>query len=928
MNRLSSAFVSPSKLVATALLGLLLCACGGDKPEVMLASARDYLAKNDPKAAAIQLKNALQNNPELGEARYLLGLSLLKSGDPVGGETELRKALEFKHPPQQVIPPLAEALLAQGQYKKLTDEFSKTELGQPTANAEFQTSLAIAYDAQGKADLAKTALSAALAADPSYVPALLAQARYQGAARQFEAALASVDGILAKSPTNADAWKLKGDILLVGKNQQDEALAAFLKSVEVKKDFVAGHTAVVTLLMRQGKLDDATKQLEELKKIAANRPQTKYFETLLAYEKKDFKLARELSQQLLKMAPTAPLFLQLAGAVELQFNSPLQAEAYLAKAVQAAPQAEGARRMLVTTYLRSGQPVKAMTTLQPVLKDENTSAANNALAGQVYLQNGDVKKAEEYFSKAAKQDPKNSAARTSLALTHLAGGREAEGFGELQDIAAAEAGATADLAIISVALRRNEFDKALKAIDGLEKKQPDKPLASNLRGRTLLAKKDVAGARKSFERAVALDPLYFSAVASLAALDMGDKKPEEARKRFDAVLAKDPKNAQALLALAELRARSGGPKEEVAELIMRAVTANPTEKSPRLLLVELHLRNNDFKQALSVAQNAVSVIPDSPELLDALGRAQQASGDMNQALATYNKVATMQPLSPMPQMRLAQAYIAAKNPDAAAQSLHKALDVKPDLVSAQGELIKFAMDSKNFQEALNIAKVIEKQRPKEATGYQLEGDIAASQKKWDVAADAYRAGLKQVAAPVLALKLHAALSSAGKTAEVEKFTGGWLRDNPKDVSFRMYLGDVSLASKDYASAERQYLSVLQIQPDNVVILNNLAWITGKLGKDGAVAYAEKAIALAPNQPAFMDTLAMLLAEKNEYAKAVEWQNKALALQPQNGSLKLNLAKIHMKGGKKDLARKELDELSRLGDKFNGQSEVAGLLKSL
>ena len=101
-----------------------------------------------------------------------------------------------------------------------------------------------------------------------------------------------------------------------------------------------------------------------------------------------------------------------------------------------------------------------------------------------------------------------------------------------------------------------------------------------------------------------------------------------------------------------------------------------------------------------------------------------------------------------------------------------------------------------------------------------------------------------------------------------------------------------------------------------------------MGKGGAVAYAEKANTLAPGQPAFMDTLAMLLSEKNDYAKALEWQNKAIALQPENNALKLNLAKIYIKGGKKDLARKELDELAKLGDKFPAQGDVASLLKTL
>ena len=73
---------------------------------------------------------------------------------------------------------------------------------------------------------------------------------------------------------------------------------------------------------------------------------------------------------------------------------------------------------------------------------------------------------------------------------------------------------------------------------------------------------------------------------------------------------------------------------------------------------------------------------------------------------------------------------------------------------------------------------------------------------------------------------------------------------------------------------------------------------------------------------------MLLSEKGNYAKAVELQNKAVSLQPENALFKLNLAKIHIKGGKKDLARKELDELAKLGDKFAGQAEVASLLKGL
>lgn len=913
--------------LSALLLSLLFVACG-DKPDAMLISAKDYLAKNDNKSAVIQIKNVLQSNPDQPEARYLLGSALLNSGDPVGAETELRKALDLKQPQDMVVPQLAKALLAQGHAKKLIDELARIELSQPSAKASLQMSLTSAYAMQGKPELSQTALNAALQAEPGNASALITQARQKAGLRDFDGAMAITESVIAKSPASYEAWKLKGDILLYAKNLPNDALAAYRKTIEIKPDYLAGHAAAITLLMQQGNLAEADKQIGQLKKSAPNHPQTLYLEAQSAFQKKDFKLARELVQQVLKAAPSNVLGLQLAGVVEFQLNSLPQAEIYLSQAMQAAPDLILARRALVLTYLRSGQPAKAMASLLPGLSRATVDPELLSVAGEVYLQNGDAKKAEEYFTKAAQQNPKDAGKQTALALSHLMSGSSDTAFEELQGIAGSDAGTTADMALISVNLRRQDFDKALKAIDGLEKKQPDKPLPAQLRGRTLLAKKDIAGARKNFERALAIDPSYFPAVASLAGLDMADNKPDEAKKRFEAVLTREPRNSQALLALAELAARSGATKGEVSKLIGKAVSASPTEVLPHLLLIDFNLRNQDVKAASSAAQNAVAAMPGSPELLDALGRTQQASGDYNQAIATYNKLAGLQPLLPQPHLRLAEVHMAEKNKDAAVSSLRKALELKPDLLEAQRALVMLDLDEKNFQGALTMARTVQKQRPAEPVGYVLEGDINALQKKWDAAETAYRTGLKNANASELAVKFHSVLISAGKGDEADKFSTSWQKDHPKDAVFLSYLGDVAIARSDYATAEKKYAAVVKLQANNAVAYNNLAWVSAKLNKEGAIAFAEKANALAPNQPAFMDTLAMLLSDKGDYAKAVELQTKALALQPKNAFFQLNLAKIYVKGGEKNLARKELEELKKLGDKFSAQADVALLLTGI
>lgn len=909
------------------LVALMLAACG-DKPEALLLSAKDYLAKNDKKAAVIQIKNALQANPDLPEARYLLGTTLLDSGDPVGAETELRKALDLKHSRDVVIPQLAKALLAQGQAKKLTDELSKTELGQPHATASFQMALTSAYAMQGKNELSQAALNAALQAEPGNAAALIEQARQKASSGDLDGALALLQDVIAKAPSNHEAWKLKGDIYLRAKNQPVDALAAYRKAVDLSPEYLAGHAALLTMLLAQGQFPEAGKQLEQLKKSAPNHPQTRYFEAQLAYQKKDYVLARDLLQKVLSVAPNDVLAQQLAGIVALQLNAWGPAQTHLSRVLQSAPQLALARRGLIMAYLRSGQPAKALEALLPGLERPVIDPELLTLAGQVYLQNGDVKKAEDYFLQATRHSPQDPAKRTTLALTRLMNGTTDGVFEELNDIAGSDAGTMADMALISAHARRNEFDKALKAVDGLEKKQPGKPLAAQLRAQIQLGKRDVVGGRKSFEQVLEIDPNYFAAVAGLAALDLADKQPERAKKRVEAVLARDPKNTQALLALAEIAASSGAEKTEVAKHLTAAIAASPTDAVPRFLLIDFHLRNQDLKEAMSVAQNAVAALPDNAKLLEALGVVQQASGELNQATTTFNKLVALQPQSPLPHLRLAEVHRIAKNKDAAVQSLQKALEIRPDLLEAQRGLILFNIDARKYQEALVIARRVQKQRPSDGEGLALEGDILVVQKNWMGATTAYREALKQMKSTELAIKLHSVFQVAGKEGEADKLSVSWKSEHPKDARFLFYLADQALKRGDYDTAERSYTAVIQLQANNAIAYNNLAWVTAKLNKEGAMAFAEKANTLAPNQPAFMDTLAMLLSAKGDYAKALAVQTKALALQPKNPTLKLNLVKIYIQSDQKELARKGLDELAKLGSEFSGQAEVAQLLKVL
>lgn len=919
---------SMSKIAISALLAsMVVVGCGGEKPESMLASARDYIAKNDSKAAVIQLKNALQNDPNLAEARFLLGKALLDGGDPSAAELELRKATDLRFPPDQVLPLLARAQLMQGQSKKVTDEFASVQLASPESQADLQATLGQAYLSLGKLEAAQTAFDASLAALPDYGPAVIGQAKIKVAKRDFPGALALLASALEKAPKLYDAWQLKGDILYLGRDLKGSS-EAYRAALEIKPEHLPSHSSLITRLLEDESFEEAGKQLAAMKKIAPNHPQTSYLQAQLFYRQKNFKAAQEPIQQHLKLAPDSLLGLQLAGAIEYELKSYAMAEAHLLKVLPKTSELGLARRVLIASYLRSGQPAKALGILQPVLDKIEKNSNMLALAGEVFLQNGDTEKAGAYFAKAAALDPVNTGKRTALALSHLATGETESAYRELEQIATVDTGVDADLALITSRLKSRQFDLALKAIDGFEKKQPENPLANHLRGNALLGKGDAAAARRSFEQALAKNPAYFPAAASLANLDLADKKPENATKRFDDIVAKDPKNVQALLALAELRAKTGGKAEEVVALINKAVAASPAEAAPRLALIGLYLSIKDNKKAVAAAQDALGVLPDRPEILDAAGRAQFAAGDLNQALATYSKLAGLGLSTPQPYLRMAEVQVAAKNNDAAMQSLRKALSVKADLLDAQRAVMMLDLEAGRTAEAVATARQIQKQRPKEAVGYVLEGDVYALKKSWSEAATVYRAGIRQNGATELAVKLHSVLTTGGGAGEADKFADGWIKDHAKDAQFRLYLAEAASARKDYVLASRHYRVLVDAQPGNPGMLNNLAWTLAQNKDPKAIEYAEKAYKLAPDQPAIIDTLAGILLEKGDTARGLELMQRAVSLAPQSTLIRFNFAKALLKAGKKDEAKKELDELAKLGEKFPAQAELVKLQQSL
>lgn len=914
-------------LLLIGSMAIMLCACSGQSAQDLVNGAKRLIETKDNSAAVIELKNALQHDPNLAEARFLLGRLLLDGGNAVGAEIELRKAQELGYASDQVVPLLAKALVRRGESRKLIEQFSRQSLQDGRAQADLQVSLARAFSAEGKASDARSAIEAALQADPGQVDARLLQVRMLMTERNVSAAAQILDKAIEMAPANSEARQLRGDLLLLG-GDQEAALLAYKEAIERDKRNIGAHAAVLRILLgRKDQLASAEAQLQALRSAAPQHPQTRFFTALMAFEKGDFEVADEQVQILLKQAPEYGPGLLLAGSIALRKGALVQAEAAFLKALNLMPDSTRTKLLLAQTELRMGDAAKASRLLQPMVEMAEPQWEPVALMAQAQLMIGDMEKAQGYFAQAAKLNPQDTRSRTAVALSHVAKG-QTRGIDELRSIAETDPGPLADLAMITTLLRRKNVEGALAAIARLEKKQPKSPTASYLRGRAEMMRDARPQARAAFEAALAIDPGYAPAADSLAAMDIADGKSGQARQRFERRLAAEPGDARAAMSLLRIRAQEGASQDELATLLAATIKAAPTEPSPRLALVALKMGQKDYKAAAALAEEALTVVPDNPDLLDAQGQAQYLGGEVNQAIATYNKLAALRANSPVPHVRLAQVQLAANAPSLAAQHFRKALAIKPDYLPALRGLIGVELSAGRKDNALGVARSVQSLRGSEAIGLALEGDVEGHQKNWAAAAKAYRGALDKQESPEIAIKLHQALLAAKQFDEAQRLEQRWRKQYPQDTAFLVHLGDWALNQGNYTQAQQQYESVLRQNPDHALALNNVAWLLNHAKKPDALNFALKANKLAPRQPAFMDTLAEIYASNGQLAKAVETQEAAVAAAPEFSLHRLHLAKYYVAANEKIKAKQELDKLLALGEKFDRQAEVRAMLATL
>ena len=347
-----------------------------------------------------------------------------------------------------------------------------------------------------------------------------------------------------------------------------------------------------------------------------------------------------------------------------------------------------------------------------------------------------------------------------------------------------------------------------------------------------------------------------------------------------------------------------------------------------MALVGYFVNYNDPKQALATAQQALAGSGNNPRYLDLVGQLQLRTGSADQAIATYRQLIALNAELPEYQVKLGNAQLAAGRGEEALQTYSKALKQGPQSPDVQATVVATLLRAGKNDDAAKILAELRQRTPNSAPLAELDGDVKFASKKYTDAAAVFRKALAQNPTPNLVVKSHRALALAGNKAEADAVLSDWIKKNPKDTSMRLYDADLALRNSDFAHAAQQYRALLEIQPNDPMLLNNLAWAMWQQKDPQALAVAEKAHAAATDNAAVTDTLGWMLVEQGQTKRGVELLEKASAGAPLQRDITLHLAKALIKDGRKDAARNTLQTLVKNAPDSAEAKESKALLVSL
>ncbi len=176
---------------------------------------------------------------------------------------------------------------------------------------------------------------------------------------------------------------------------------------------------------------------------------------------------------------------------------------------------------------------------------------------------------------------------------------------------------------------------------------------------------------------------------------------------------------------------------------------------------------------------------------------------------------------------------------------------------------------------------------------------------------------EQVAAAAL-LVFDAPSADETQRRQVEAWAAEAVRKQPEAVVLASKLGVIRIRQGRFDEAEGLLRRLLGTNPENVDVLNSLAWLVamrdqGNVGD--ALGLINHAIDIQGPNPSLLDTRAVVLIRSGQPDKAVQDLREAQKLNPKDPSPVVHLAWAYQRRGQLEEAKKAFRQAGELGWRF-------------
>lgn len=921
-----------NKTILALTIATSLIACNSnDSPDELRAKAKQALATNENRTAEIHLKNLLRQEGKDAEARLQLAGVYAARGSWPSAEKELRRAEEYGVEPDRISIPLLIAMSHTAEPGASLREAAQRNSTDPKVRAKVLFYSAEAQQRLGDHEKSIKALEESLSLDPDLLKSRVNLLKIKAIADADlrEQSIAGLAGLSDQHPSNINVLLAHGD-LLRSDGQLIEAQQVFERAYELSPKNLLALSRKTSLEIARSQFDQAEPTVAKGLELAPGSPLLLTQKAQIDYSKGRHGPALDAAAGALNAAPDYAPAVAVAAAAALASGSVERAESYANKLRALAPSSIDGYRLLGAVLLAKGKTQEVLDLVGPIISKGNQDPTLLTLAGQAAMGSNNPAEARRFLESAVKFDTSDANARLYLALSKISTGDDLSGLDDLQAAAELDVSSPrANYALIGQLIKAGKFSQAENAIASLEKKQPGKAENRHIAGLLYLAQKKNASARAAFEDALQLNGSFYQSLGKLAAIDIAEGSRSNGIQRFIDALETDPDNEVLLLTLAQIHLSAPDSTDKAMALIGKARKANATSSKPVLLQAAVYLKQNETDKAVSSLRSGLSDMPDNSALLEALARAQRASGANEETLITIDKVTSQNPRNGGLQFRMAGLRASMADYRGALSGYRAAQNLAPRAIGPRlGEAIVHARMG-NPQQAMAVARVLKTDMPENAAGWLLEGELQGAAGRWAQAAQAYGKGLEiDPEKQAIFLKMDGALRRSGKQKEADAELAKRLKTRPNDGELQRYAGDLASSRKQFKSAMKHYERAVAIAPADAIAWNNLAWAQQQAGDNRALTSGEKALELDPNSPATMDTVSSILVDAGELSRAISLQQNAVDAAPTNPGYRLRLAIALQQDKQLDAARRELTEIVTSYPSAPQAAEARKLLESL